>query len=68
MTFAGSHWTRGSALYRMGREPAEPARWSGGEWERWPQLLGDLLEGDTTLNEIPETEARHRWPDAFAER
>lgn len=64
-----TYWTRGRALYRVSRRPeggfTAPERWDGLAWLPWPALVGDLLDGDTTLEEITEAKARKAFPDAF---
>lgn len=63
-----SYWTRGRALYRLtkrvgGGSTAE--RWGGSEWVEAPAMLGDLLDGDSTLDEVSEVEAMAFLPRAF---
>lgn len=64
-----AYWTGGTAgLYRVGvrPEPMSPERWDGTVWQPDTDLLGELLDGATDLDETPAAEASNRFPAAFA--
>lgn len=64
------YWVRGVTLYRSylprnGGTGATTDRWNGTEWQWWPDLLRMMLNGEPSLDELTEAEARARFPVAF---